>query len=320
VGGGSLYFQTSYSANFDSITQTSLTGTSPQVFRITINGMNDISVINPAPVVPCTDCGNTFNAQPSHPAHSFSFVLKGDVRNQVDTAATATDPTVNAFAYVNRNFFSGGGTSSVAVSLDGNGNTVIIFTGSNPILPSYTFNYGFGSTWPHFGFEGSKGTSLSNIAQFWNYGDNLTQSLPNLSTVCPAVTGRDLHYAVFFAEVSFTGDRNGGQWTECAFANGTNPDFLLTNTTGRSEKLSNVGFLLSDTAISLDSLNFGGTPPPGRPGSRFTRLRQFDGLTLRPNGRFSFAVCSPPDLAPSAGRASARALPPRATPCRVRMP
>ena len=38
------------------------------------------------------------------PAQSFSYVLKGDVRGQIDTALTANDPLVDAFAYVNQKF------------------------------------------------------------------------------------------------------------------------------------------------------------------------------------------------------------------------
>jgi hypothetical protein len=252
----------------------------------------DLAVIYAEPA--CDHCVNSFNPQPDQPAHSFSYVLKGDVRNQVDTAATASNPVTNAFAYVNKNFFGGSGTSSVSVSLDGNGNTVITYTGSNPILPSYKFDYGNGPGDPHFGFEGTQGASLTNVSQFWNYGNDLTQVLPNLSAACPAVTGSDVHYAVFFADVSFVNAGDGGQWTECAFAIGTNPEFLLTNTTLLSEELSDVGFFLSDMAIPLDSLNFGMTPPPGQPSSPFTPLPQFDGLILLPNESVSFVAAAEP--------------------------
>jgi hypothetical protein len=80
-----------------------------------------------------------------------------------------------------------------------------------------------------------------------------------------------------------------------------------------------VGFLLSDTAIPLDYLNFGRTPP-GRPHSLFTSLQQFNGLTLRPNGKFSFAVCQEPTSAPSAGGANAHGLQPKAAACKIKMP
>lgn len=247
---------------------------------------------------PCiSECTNTFNPSPSQPAHSFSFVLKGDVRSQVDTVATATDPLVNAFAYVNKNFFGGAGTSTVTVSLDANGNTVVTYTGSNPILPSDKFDYGAGGGDPHFGFEGTMGAPLVGIAQNWSYGDGLTQQLANLSAACPAVSGTDLHYAVFYADVAILDETDGGQWAECAFPIGTAPDFLLTNSTLFDEQLSDVGVLLSDTVIPLDDLNVGMTPPPGQPGSAFTDLTQFDGLILSPGASFEVVVPEPSALA-----------------------
>jgi hypothetical protein len=339
IGSGSPYFLAASGSNLFVV----LAGTPPgnfgtggvreydavsgaQVSTFAVSGLSSPGGI--AVSVPCTDCGNTYNAPPIQPARSFSFVLQGDVRALVDTTATATDPTVNAFAYVNTNYFGGGGTSPVTASLDGSGDTVITFTGSHPILPSYTFKYGGGPSWPHFGFEGTQGTSLLNISQFWRYGDDRPRLLPNLSTACSAITGPDLRYAVFFTDISVSNTGNlkseskvaGGQWTECAFTRGTTPEFLVTNTTDQIEKLSNVGFLLSDTAIPLDYLNFGRTPPPGRPHSLFTSLQQFNGLTLRPNGKFSFAVCQEPTSAPSAGGANAHGLQPKAAACKIKMP
>jgi hypothetical protein len=87
---------------------------------------------------PCKiECSNTFNVQPNPiPATSFSYVLKGNVQSQIDTTSSKYDQLTNAFAYVNQNVFNGAGSSRVSVStyLNANGNTVVTFTGPNPIL------------------------------------------------------------------------------------------------------------------------------------------------------------------------------------------
>jgi hypothetical protein len=254
---------------------------------------------------PCLgDCNNSFNPVPKVGGDSFHFVLKGDVRNQVNTVASETNPGVNAFAYVNKNIFGGAGTSSVSVSLDSNGNTMVTYTGSHPVLPTYGFNYGAGFGEPHFGVEGTQGTPLVVLSQFWSFGEGQTQLLPNLSITCPAASGGNLVYAVFFTDVGFplrstsstTGASDSGQWTECAFPIGTTPDFVLTNTTLFDEQLSDVGLLLSDTPIPLDDLNIGMSPPPGEPGSAFIDLAQFDGLILAPGASVEATIPEPSTL------------------------
>lgn len=282
-------------------------GTFAGLGNINSGGINTTGLIDPfvftgsdTPGPDCSsECTNTFNGQSSGaPARSFSYVLKGDVRGQIDTALTANDPLVDAFAYVNQKILKDpSALSTVGLSLDANGNTVITYTGSHPILSTYGFSYGAGNGDPHFGFEGTPGAPLVNISQFWTYGEEVTQQLANLSAACPAVTGADLHYAVFFADVAILSESDGGQWTECAFPIGTNPQFLLTNSTLFDEQLSNVGFLLSDTMIPLDFLNLGMTPPPGQPGSAFTDLPQFDGLILAPGASFEVDVPEPSALA-----------------------
>jgi hypothetical protein len=44
--------------------------------------------------------------------------------------------------------------------------------------------------------------------------------------------------------------------------------------------LKNVGYLPASSLPDVEDLNFGGTPPPGYPGSMFTPLPQFDGMTM----------------------------------------
>src|SRR5262249_43175995 len=77
--------------------------------------------------------GNEFVSWPTTQATSFTFVVQGLSGGFIDPVATANDPNANAFAYVNQNIFRRSGTTSVTVSLDDNGNSVITYSGSHPI-------------------------------------------------------------------------------------------------------------------------------------------------------------------------------------------
>ena len=80
------------------------------------------------------------------------MILQGDETSYVDATATANSTVVDPFTYVNK-VIVGSGTSTVNVSLIG-GNPDVVFTGSNPSLPSYHFMYGPHSDGePHFGLE-----------------------------------------------------------------------------------------------------------------------------------------------------------------------
>ena len=188
--------------------------------------------------------------------------------SQIDTTSPEYDQLTNAFAYVNQNVFNGAGSSSISVStyLDANRNTVVTFTGPNPVLNTYQFNYGNGSTAPHFGIEATAGTPIDVLAQYWTYADNTTSELPNLGFASRLPGAGATRYAVFFANVGFAGGGTPqGVWDEFAFS-GALPDVVVTNTTDPPEMLSNFGYFISDTELPLDFLNFGNTPPPGYPG------------------------------------------------------
>jgi hypothetical protein len=269
-----------------------------------------------APVTPETL--NSFQPAPGSPATSFSMVLPGDQRTNVSLLATGNDPLVNAYAYVNQKIL-GSGTSNVAVSLDAQGNTVLTYTGSNPILPSYRFDYGAGPGSPHFGFDGAQGSTV--ISQFWQEQAGQTSFqhfLPLLSVIGPEVapttgplltSGEDtgdvittpigpqvtlpISYATFYANVTCKGETQG-QWNEVSFMTGTLPTLMLNNPTDCTEILSDVGFILSETHIPLDDLNLGGEPPPGFPGSRFTDLPGLDGTAICPGCTIDVGLVSEP--------------------------
>jgi len=243
---------------------------------------------------------NTFQALTQANARSFTLVLLGDQRSAISLLATANDPLLNAFAYVNQNFFEGDGTTDVTVTLNSEGNTEVTYTGSHAILPSYEFKYGDFLGDPHFGYSGLHGSTV--IGQFWSGCGEATakciEALPTLSVIGPDVNGADVHYALFFAEVTCNG-QTGGQWNELSFIANTSPLLTLKNPTTCSETLSDVGFLLSDLHIPVDFLNFGGEPPPGFPGSNFMLLTGLDGLILMPGEIFSVALPVPEVPEPS---------------------
>lgn len=219
---------------------------------------------------------------PSPSANSFTLVLQGNVAAAIDAAATQNDPIVNPFAYVNQNFFGGVGASSITVALDAAGNTEVTFTGSNPVLPAYMFNYGTDTNGkPHFGVDGSSGTSngggpaLNLLTDSWSNAP----PLPSVSLSAPA-TGATVNYIIVYVDVTSNG-RTVGEWLEVPYNAGAFPGVTLTNFTSSTEALSNAGYRFSDTSIPLDLLNFATEPPPGQPNSRFILFPQ-DDITLAP--------------------------------------
>src|SRR6202044_143557 len=65
------------------------------------------------PTHPCNvECYNTFATKPKKDAKSYSIVLAGDMRSQINTIETGIDTLVNPFAYVNQVYGGGAGSSS----------------------------------------------------------------------------------------------------------------------------------------------------------------------------------------------------------------
>jgi hypothetical protein len=215
-------------------------------------------------------------------ATSYSMTLQGNLLSSLNLSATQNDSTLNPFQYVNQNIVMSG-TTSVGATLNGSGNTVVTFTGSNPVLSSYSF--GDGNGLPNVGINGSLGSPIAGggpavnvVSQDWSNGSNTTQ-LPTVSAKNPGTLGPTVNYITFFAQVTSNGT-TADQWFEVPYTAGTSPKLTLTNYTGSNETLSNVGFMLSPTLIPLDNLNFGNDPPPGALGSTFTPLPSFDGQSL----------------------------------------
>jgi hypothetical protein len=218
---------------------------------------------------------NQFAACPSGGANTFTLVLQGNVVANIDLTATQNDPKVNPFYYVNQHWFGGSGTTSVTAVFNGT-NTVVTFTGSNPILSSYNFYNNTGQSGePHFGLNGSGGSFTLLSSSWTNTNTSTTTMLPSLSVHAPGVSGPNVKYITFFADVTANG-QTVGQWFELPYTGSTIPTFQFTNYTSGAETLSNVGFQLSPTLIPLDNLNWPSDPPPGQSGSMFTPAPQDD--------------------------------------------
>ena len=210
-------------------------------------------------------------------ATSFAIVFQGNVTSSIDTSTTAGDSALNPFLFLN-NQLNNGGTTSVTAAVDGNGNTVVTFTGSNPITSSTEF--GFENGLPHLGLSSSPSgpAALDIISQTWSNSSS-SFALPGGVSVSVVNGSPADPFVVLFAAVTSNGN-TVGQWFELPYTAGTTPQLAITNYTANAETLSDVGYFLSSTQIPLDDLNFGLAPPPGTPGSPFIPLPNLDGQTL----------------------------------------
>lgn len=191
------------------------------------------------------------------------MILKGNVVAAINAAAVANDPVVNPFAYVNQNFFGGLGTSTTTVSLDGSGNTDVIFSGSHPVLPTYSFFYGTGNGLPHIGLDGTAGSSITGSGPVLNVISSMwtaTPVFPSVSVAGPNVTGPSVSYGIIFADVA-SGVLTVGEWFELPFNAGTVPTFMFVNNTTNPITLSDVGFFVTSTFSPLDNLNLAARHP-----------------------------------------------------------
>ena len=142
---------------------------------------------------------------------------------------------MNPFAYVNTKIV-GSGTSSVTAKLDSNGNTVVKFTGSNPILASYEglFKYptptGTHAGSPHFGLDASAAGSPPNpvkvLSETWSSAPSSTA--PVISVFNRPATGTNLHYVTFYADVTANGITTGF-WYELPYTTSITPKLMITN-------------------------------------------------------------------------------------------
>ncbi len=211
-------------------------------------------------------------------------------------SAVGATPSYYAFQFTN-----GTGSSQSSLSMVLNGNQTGGFSGlysaggyENSLggTSSASYTSGTGTT---ITFSASNGNSLANNANAtvgfsWNRfsappvtsvywgnggtGDNISP-LP-ITAVAYEIPAP---WAVFTYTIAGT-----DYWFEQPYASGVNPFLQLTNSSASNETLSSVGYMLSDTLIPLDNLNYSNEPPPGINGSPFTAIPSLDGYTLDANG------------------------------------
>ena len=223
---------------------------------------------------------NSYLPLPSYNVNVYNITLVGNVIDQLDLNATATDPDRNPFV-------AAGGTSTVTAALDSNGNTVVTMTGSVSINSSDTFTYpgpnGTQNGLPHFGVDGTLngGAMLPIISNSWSNNGSNPFALPavSFSTAPPGAGATDVDYLTFFVKVTSSGT-TVGQWFEEPFDGSKTPLVTLTNYTADTDTLSGAGYFISESFIPLDQLNFGYNPPTGYPSSPFIPLPSLDGETL----------------------------------------
>jgi hypothetical protein len=241
----------------------------------------------------CGDCMNQFVPAPTGQGFALQAVIKGDVTGNIDTVRTANDPTVNPFAYVNQNIVHSG-TQSLTATLDNNGNTVVTFTGSNPVLPTYGFNYGSTTNGlPHFGFDGICVTSCPSFAflsQQW-ITNSSSPLLAAVSVSGPSTLTGFMNFTTVYANVTNSAG-TVGQWNEEPFT-GTAPiPLTFTNNTLDPETLSGVEYLYCGSQIPLDQLNVSLVTPPG---CDFLPIRKLDGIILAPGQSITVTVNTTPE-------------------------
>ena len=152
----------------------------------------------------------------------------------------------------------------------------------------------------HFGVDYGSANTISNLAPLSRYWANASgtplQQLPDVVGMPspPILASLAVQYVIL--ATTFTAGRvSSTSWFEVPFVQSAgNPQSGLS--TGPGVTLSNSGFLLSDTQIPLDQLNFGNEPPPGQPGTPFTPLPQYEGLQIPASGSATLSLPEPGSL------------------------
>ncbi len=226
---------------------------------------------------------NCFCPLPSYDVNTFNITIAGNVINQLNLNAVATDALVNPFVKI-------GGTSTVTAALDGNGNTVVTFSGTIGISSSDNFSYGANSNGlPHFGLDGSSGAGttgggpeLKIISQGFSSSGSNPFAVPGgvgFYVPPPGAGVTDVDYLMFFVKVTDPGTTIG-QWFEAPIDGSIAATVTVTDYTANSETLSDAGYYISESYIPLDQLNYSSNPPPDISGSPFIPLPGLDGHTL----------------------------------------
>jgi hypothetical protein len=206
-------------------------------------------------------------------ANTFTVVLQGTVPGLSPTLndlQIADNASYNAFYSLNQSL--GFGTTSVSISIDSSGNTVLVYSGSNAI--SNTESFGSPNPNPHFAATSPTDPTILN--QYWG-PPSAPLNVPGVSVTAPPVGPG---YTLIYVDATAQG-LTVGQWFEFP-GSVLQPIFTNNNAATGPVTLSDAGYLFSPTEIPLDMLNFSDEPPPNSPGSTFIPLPQYNGRVLTP--------------------------------------
>jgi hypothetical protein len=241
-----------------------------------------------------SEFANWFVSLPGFSTDQFTTVIQGD-QTALIPVQNAGDTLTNPFA------FNLTMSPHVTVSLDGSGNTDIVWSGT-PIPPGTPFP--FPNNEPHFGLNGGGSVPSGGfkiLSQTWSESTvpANTMSVPGISANVTGQATGQTQFVILFVQAG--GPTGTGEWFEFPLVGnpGQMGHVTVSNNTTAPFQLSNAGFMLSPTQIPLDDLNFNDIPPPGSPGSTFTPLPSLDGQNVPANGgtsTFDVTVPEPTSL------------------------
>jgi hypothetical protein len=243
------------------------------------NPATPLSLYNP-------DQGNGFRICFVGPCVVYIVIFQLNIVNYINIFATEMDPLVDPFTYVNDNqqmayCMTHSCSSTVsAQAIDGNTETMVTYTGTNPILSSYTYPK-TGDKGPHFGIV-TQGMSKTPVDfKIISEGYDHTSSPSGAISVAGPKPGTKFQI-VYANSTDLTTGVQSGSWYEVPYGGGTSANFQFTNyNPSDTIKLSDVGFFISSTEIPLDMLNEKDTGDPNS-NKRFTSLPQYDNMSVGP--------------------------------------
>jgi hypothetical protein len=213
--------------------------------------------------------------------NSFTMVFSGNVSTTLNSAIS------NSANYVNP--FPGGGAPSVSYSSMAN-QTTLIFSGSS-ITNSNAVQVGLSGL--------QQGTMYDEDDAYWGNGSSTASSqVLQMDSSTPSAGTKWLYVYVDYDPPATPVPTYYGETFDPALAP---PPIVLTNPVNSGNDATEsftpsatAGYMISNTEIPLDQLNFGNEPPPGSMGSMWNPIP--DPGTLSPGASEDLVVPEPSSL------------------------
>lgn len=235
---------------------------------------------------------NEFDWAPSSPSPgptNFEIVFAGNVTCQIPKQ-NAHDGSTNPFKH----------PKPITTTYDPVSNTTTVKYSGQALAPGQRYHFGLNQ-----GFAPTP--PLVVVSKMWTYDQSAPSPLPivNVTPPGPVPPTGPVKYAIVYLEAAFQpGGQTYGSWYEMPYvppagkiaAETTQPVFTFTNYGPQPLYISNAGIQFnlpvptaagcktnptcSTNTIMLHNLDFGLTPPPGQPGSRFVPIAAPPAATL----------------------------------------